>query len=92
MFNEKDIKDKIKPYESKIFTDFHDNAMSKKECSQCIRLSVLLLIDCIFEMGRSYYSQALLEKSNYLALYFDDIKGCFKESHEKDSNEEYINA
>ena len=37
--------------ESKIYTDFHDNAMPKKECPQCIRLSVLLLIDCIFEMG-----------------------------------------
>ena len=70
VFNEKDIKDKIKPYESKIYTDFHDNAMPKKECPQCIRLSVLLLIDCIFEMGRSYYSQVLLEKCNYLALYY----------------------
>ena len=56
--------------ESKIYTDFHDNAMPKKECPQCIRLSVLLLIDCIFKMGRSYYSQVLLEKCNYLSLYY----------------------
>ena len=43
MYNEKYAKTKIRSYESRINTNFHDNEMSK-EGFHCISLSVILIL------------------------------------------------
>ena len=59
MYNEKYAKTKIRSYESRINTNFHDNEMSK-EGFHCISLSVILIV---FKMGKNYYPQEFLEVS-----------------------------
>ena len=54
-YNEKYLKAKIKPYNGKIHTNFHDNKVSK-EGSQFICLSVIL-IDSVFRKCKNYYPQ-----------------------------------
>ena len=53
------IKDKLKVYDKKINTDFHDNKMPKKS-SECIWLSVILL-DFVYKKDKKYCSQVFLE-------------------------------
>ena len=48
------MKTKIKSYNGKINTDFHNNKLPK-EGSQCICLS-LLLIDSVYRKNKDYYS------------------------------------
>ena len=49
VYNEKNLKTKIKSYEGEIGTNFHDDEIPK-ECSNCICLSVIL-IESVFKMG-----------------------------------------
>ena len=53
--NEKYIKPKIKSYNGKINTNFHNNKIPK-EGSQCICLSVIL-IDSVYKKDKNYYLQ-----------------------------------
>ena len=55
---------KIKSYEGKISTDFHDNGIPKKG-SCCISLSIVL-IDSLFKIGKNYYPQVSLEECKYI--------------------------
>ena len=53
--NGKYLKDKIKPYNGKLSTNFHNNKIPK-EGSQLICLSVIL-VDSVFRIGKNYYPQ-----------------------------------
>ena len=64
VFNENDLKAKIKSYNGKVNTNFHDNEIPKG--SQFICLSVIL-IDSVFRTGKNYYRQVFLEECNYVA-------------------------
>ena len=64
MYNEKYLKAKIKSYNGKINTNFHNNRIPK-EGSQCICLSVIL-IDSVFRTGKNYYLQMFLEECKYV--------------------------
>ena len=50
VYNEKYVKTKIKSYNGKINTNFHDNGLSKED-SHCIWLS-LILVGTVFKMGK----------------------------------------
>ena len=52
-------KSKIKSYEGKINTNFHNDG-TPKEGSHCICLSVIL-IKSVFKVGKNYCSQVFLE-------------------------------
>ena len=52
VYNEKYLKTKIKSYEGKINTNFHDNGIS---------LSIIL-IDSVFKMGEKYCPQVFSEE------------------------------
>ena len=58
VYNEEYKKSKIKPYNGKINTNFHDNKIPEKG-SQFICLS-LTLIDSVFRTGKNYYTQVFL--------------------------------
>ena len=60
VYNEKYLKAKIKPYNGKTNTNFH-NEKIPKEGSQLICLSVIL-IDSVFRMRKNYYPQVFLEE------------------------------
>ena len=59
VYNEKYLKAKIKSYNGKINTNFHDNRI-QREGSQFICLSVIL-IDSVFRTGKNYYPQVFSE-------------------------------
>ena len=63
--SEKYLKIKIKSYDRKINTSFHDNSVPK-ESSHRVGLSVTL-IDSIFKMAKNHYLQASLKDSEYVA-------------------------
>ena len=58
------LKAKIKSYNGKIDTNFHNNKIAK-EGSQVICLS-LILIDSVFRTGKNYYPQVFLEECEYV--------------------------
>ena len=58
------MKTEIKSYEGKINTNFHNDKIPK-EGSHCICLSVVL-IDYVFKMGKSYYTNESLEECKYV--------------------------
>ena len=60
VYNEKYIKTKIKYYNGKINTNFHNNKIPK-EGSQCICPSVIL-IDSVYKKDKNYYSQVFLQE------------------------------
>ena len=55
---------KIKSYNGKISTNFHNNKIPKKD-SQYFYLSVIL-INSVFRTGKNYYPQVFLEEYNML--------------------------
>ena len=59
VYNEKYLKAKIKSYNGKINTNFHNNKITK-EGSQFFCLSVIL-IDSNFRTSKNYYPQMFLE-------------------------------
>ena len=61
--NEKYLKVKIKTYNGKINTNFH-NCKIPEEGSQCICLSVIL-IDSVFRTSNNYYLQVFLEECKH---------------------------
>ena len=60
VYNEKWLETKVKSYEGKISTHFHDHGITK-DCAHCICLSVIL-IDSIFKIGRNCYPEVYLEE------------------------------
>ena len=63
VYNEKYLKAKIKSYNGKINTNFHNNKIPK-EGSNFICLSVIL-IDSVFRTGKNYYPQVFLEECKF---------------------------
>ena len=57
-------KAKVKSYNGKINTNFHNNKIPK-EGSQYICLSVILLVS-VFRTGKNYYPQVFLEECKYV--------------------------
>ena len=64
VYNEKYIKTKIKSYNGKINTNFHNNKIPK-EGSQCICLPVTLT-DSVYKKDKNYYPQVFLEECKYV--------------------------
>ena len=58
------MRTKIKSYEGKVNTVFHDDEISKQGC-YFICLSVIL-IDSAVKRGKNYYSQVLVEECKYV--------------------------
>ena len=92
MYNEKYLKTKIKLYNGKINTNFHNNKIPN-EGSQYICLSVILL-DSVFRTGKNYYPQVFLEECEHVAkekkipkYIIDDIE-ISSDSDEDNSDEE----
>ena len=56
MYNKKYLKTKIKSCHGKINTNFHHNGMSK-EGSHCVCLSVRLIENSVFKMGKNNHTQ-----------------------------------
>ena len=63
-YNEKYPKAKIKTYNGKINTNFHNNKIPK-EGSQ-FTCSLIILIDSVFRTGKNYYPQVFLEECKYV--------------------------
>ena len=61
---------KIKSYNGKISTNFHNNKIPKKD-SQYFCLSVIL-INSVFRTGKNYYLQAFLEEYKYVVKEKND--------------------
>ena len=94
--NEKYLKVKIKSYNGKINTNFH-NSKIPREGSQFICLSVILT-DTVFRTSKNYYPQVFLEECKYvikekkipkfiignIEIYSDSAK---EDSDEENSNE-----
>ena len=59
------LKTKIKSYNRKFNTNFHNNKIPKED-SQCICLSVIL-IDSVYRKDKNYYPQVFLEEWKYIA-------------------------
>ena len=60
VYNKKYLKAKIKPYNEKINTNFHNNKIPKED-SKFICLSVIL-IGSVFRASKNYYPKMLLEE------------------------------
>ena len=60
VYNEKYFESKIRFYDRKINTNFHDHG-APKDNFHCVCLS-MVLIDSVFKTGKSYYTQVLLEE------------------------------
>ena len=75
---------KIKSYNGKINTNFHNNKLPK-EGSQFICLLVIS-IDSIFRIGKNYYRQLFLDQCKYVIKFLKKFKQ--KNSDEEDSSEE----
>ena len=64
VYNEKYLKAKVKSYNGKINTNFHNNKIPK-EGPQFIFLSVIW-IDSVFRTSKSYYPQVFLKECKYV--------------------------
>ena len=93
VYDDKYLETKIKFFEEKLNTNFHEYK-APKEGSQYICLSVNL-VDSIFRLGKKYYPQLLLKEFKYvikeskMSKYIHEvIEICSDESNEYDSDEE----
>ena len=64
VYNEKYLRAKIKAYNGKINTNFHNNKIPSAG-SQFICLSVIL-IDSVFKTGKTYYPQVFSEECKHV--------------------------
>ena len=89
VYNEKYLKTKIKSYNEKINTNFHNNKIPIAG-SQCICLSVIL-IDSVYRKDKSYYPQVFLEEYKYAVkekkFIINDIEMPSDDSDKEDSGE-----
>ena len=93
VYTEKYIKTKIKSYNRKINTNFHNNKIPN-EGSHCIFLSVIL-IDSVYKKDKNYYPQVFLEECKYVVkekkkskFITGNIENSSDDSDEENSNEE----
>ena len=92
VYNEKYLKAKIKSFNGKINSNFHDDNIPK-EGSQFICLSVILM-DSVFRTGKNYYPQVFLEECIYVVKekkipkYIIDNVEISSDSDEENSDEE----
>ena len=92
VYNKKYLKAKIKSYNGKINTNFHNNKIPK-EGSQCICLSVIL-INSVFRTSKNYYPEMFLEECKYvvksknMSKYIIDDMEIFSDSDRENSDEE----
>ena len=95
MCKKKYLKTKIKSYNGKINTKFHNNKISK-EGSQFICWSVIL-INSVFRTGKNYYPWVFLEECEYVVKekempeYITDDIEISSDSEREDSCEEISN-
>ena len=96
IYNDKYLKAKIKSYNEKINTNFHNNKIPE-EGSQFISLSVIL-IDSVFRRGKNYYPQDFLEVCKFVVkekkmheYITDDIEISSNDSDREDSDQEDSN-
>ena len=91
-YNEKYPKAKIKTYNGKINTNFHNNKIPK-EGSQ-FTCSLIILIDSVFRTGKNYYPQVFLEECKYvvkeknLPMYIIDDIEISSDSNKENSDEQ----
>ena len=93
VYNEKYLKAKIKFYNEKINANFHNNKI-RKEGSQCICLSVIL-INSVFIKGKNYYPQVFLAykyvvKEKKMHEYITDDLEILIKNIENSSEEIYL--
>ena len=94
VYKEKYLKAKIKSYNGKINTNFHNNKIPK-EGSQVICLSVIL-IDSVFRTGKNYYPQIFWEECKYvikeekIPKYINDDIEISSDSNEESSDGETL--
>ena len=93
VLDEKHLGTKIKSYNGKINTTFHNNKIAK-EGSRCISLSVIL-IDSVYRKDKDYYPQVFLEEREYFVkekktskFINDNIEISSDNSDKEDCNEE----
>ena len=93
VYDDKYLETKIKFFEEKFNTNFHDHK-APDQGSQYICLSVNL-VDSIFRLGKKYYPQLFLKEFKYvikeskMSKYIHEvIEICSDESNEYDSDEE----
>ena len=92
VYNEKYLKAKIKFYNEKIDTNFHNNKIPKDD-PQCICISVIL-VDSVYRKDKDYYPQVFLEECKYVVKekkmpeYITDDIEISSDSDRKDSYEE----
>ena len=92
VYNDKYIKTKIKSYNGKINTNFHNNNIPK-EGSQCICLSVIL-IDSVYKKDKNYYPQVFLEECKYVvkekkkSKFITDNKEISSDDFDKENSDE----
>ena len=95
VYNEEYLKAKIKSYNGKINTNFHNNKIAE-EGFQFICLSVVL-IDSVFRTGKNYYPQVFLEECKYVVKekkmpqYITDHINISSASDREDYDEEISN-
>ena len=63
VYNKKYLKTKIKSYEGKINTNFHNDKIPKED-SHCTCLLDVLIVS-VFKIGKNYYPQVFLEECKY---------------------------
>ena len=90
-YNETYLKAKIKSYNGKINTNFHNNKIPKEG-------SQFILIDSLLRTGKNYYPQVFIKENKYavkekkMTVYItDDIEVSSDDSHREDSDEEISN-
>ena len=86
----KKLKAKIKSYNGKINTNFHNNKIQKKD-SRFICLSVIL-INSFFRTGKTYYHQVFLEELEYIADDIDIYSDSYREDHDEETSNEEKNS
>ena len=92
VYNDKYIKTKIKSYNGKINTNFHNNNIPK-EGSQCICLS-LILIESVYKKDKNYYPQVFLEECKYVvkekkkSKFITDNKEISSDDFDKENSDE----
>ena len=95
VYNEQYLTVKIKSYNGKLNTNFHNNKIPK-EGSKFICLSVIL-VDSVFRTGKNYYPQVFLEECKYVVKekkmpeYITDNTKIYSDFDRQDSDEENSN-
>ena len=86
MFGEKCLKTKMKSYNNKITTNFHNKVPKNERGVECVYLSAIA-IDSVLKSVRNFHSQIFLEECKY-KIKEKAIKSFIKEDLGSSSNDE----